>query len=92
MEENRTRAVALLGDRGRRAGNTGKHRKGRECYVPFHESQSVLLTFSDRAGLPDYFLADFIGLVSSVTCLRWNSFRTSVADFHPPGRRRAVPL
>jgi hypothetical protein len=45
IEENWTRTVALLGDRGRRAGKKGRHRKGRECRVPFHENQSVLLTF-----------------------------------------------
>jgi hypothetical protein len=41
VEENRTRAVALLGDRGRRAGKKGKRREGRETRVPFHENQSV---------------------------------------------------
>ena len=83
MEENRTRAVALLGGRGRRAGKKGKHRKGRECCVPFHENQSVLLTFR-RAGLPDYFLADFIGLVFRFRNLSFCDgifCRTFVADF-----------
>jgi hypothetical protein len=63
VEENWTRAVVRLGDRGRRAGKKGKHRKGRECRVPFHENQSVLLTFLGSAELPDHVLADFIGLV-----------------------------
>src|SRR6516164_9510005 len=40
VEENWTRAVVWLGDRGRRAAKKGKHRKGRECRVPFHENQS----------------------------------------------------
>src|SRR5262249_14401715 len=47
----------------RRAGKKGKHRKGRECRVPSHENQSVLLTFLGSAELPDHVLADFIGLV-----------------------------
>ena len=84
MEENWTRAVALLGGRGRRAGKKGRHRKGRQCRIPFHENQSVLLTFSGRAGLPDYFLADFIGLVFRFRNLSFCDgifCRTFVADF-----------
>jgi hypothetical protein len=66
VEENRTRAVALLGDRGRRAGKKGKRRKGHESRVPFHETNPFLVTALSTAGRPNHFLGDCIGLVFSV--------------------------
>src|SRR6516164_9698863 len=42
VEENWTRAVVRLGDRGRQVGKKGTHRKGRQCRVPFHERTNPL--------------------------------------------------
>src|SRR5262245_35471559 len=45
MQENRSRAVSLLGERGRRTRKKDKHRKGPECRDPLHENQSVCNRF-----------------------------------------------
>src|SRR5262249_25392032 len=64
IEENWTHVV-LLGDRGRRARKKGRHRKGRECRVPFHESRSIWKPLYVQQDLPNHFLADFMCCLGS---------------------------
>jgi hypothetical protein len=81
IEENRTRAVALLGDRGRRAGKKGKYRKGRECRAPFHENQSVFSNRFKYNRTTEPFLSRLyrFGVLGSVTLLAHSASGAAIA-------------
>jgi hypothetical protein len=82
MQENRSRAVALLGDRGRRARKKDNTAKALNVAIRFTRT-NPFVTALGTAGQPKHSLADFIGLCTRGRWFRhWRATTTgSVVDY-----------